>query len=114
MYIETSSPRVNGDLAIIQKAGLTFNGNMCLEFYYHMYGSAMGKLEVSVGSRTVFSKSGDQGNKWIKADLRLADKGVQSVSPYRVLMRACDHFNNDVIHGKALKSVSLFLTNSPR
>ena len=42
---------------------------MCLSFYYHMYGSDIGSLEVyvlsSVGIRqSLFNKSSNQGNQW--------------------------------------------------
>ena len=41
---------------------------MCMSFYYHMYGSAIGTLEVSVAnsniSQSLFTKSSNQGNQW--------------------------------------------------
>ena len=63
MYIEASSPRHIGDMARIEKSGFTFNGNQCLRFYYHMYGSSMGTLKVFVGQTEVFAKSGNHGNR---------------------------------------------------
>ena len=39
---------------------------MCLTFYYHMYGSDMGNLNVRVNGKVLISLSGNQGDKWIK------------------------------------------------
>ncbi|XP_022786238.1 uncharacterized protein LOC111326491 isoform X2 [Stylophora pistillata] len=67
MYIEASSPRVIGDKA---KLDLSLCGNgdeACLTFYYHMYGSSMGALNVFSGNTVVFSASGNKGNYWQKA-----------------------------------------------
>ena len=68
MYIEASSPRLEGDNA---KLVLSLPGNGefgCLSFYYHMYGENMGTLNVFIGNMKVFTESGDHGNIWIKAD----------------------------------------------
>lgn len=45
---------------------LQFSGDMCLSFYYHMYGLNMGVLNVRVNGKVLISRSGDEGNKWIK------------------------------------------------
>ncbi|XP_078349649.1 uncharacterized protein LOC144634540 isoform X2 [Oculina patagonica] len=69
MYIETSYPRVAGDNA---KLVLSVPGNgelACLEFYYHMYGEAMGTLSVFSGNVVVFNISGDHGKHWRKAEV---------------------------------------------
>jgi len=79
VYIETSSPRVQGDNAKLVKSGLSFSNNKCLSFYYHMYGSSMGTLNVYVGSRKIFSKTGDQGNKWHKASVDVTDSSASTV-----------------------------------
>ena len=68
MYIETSSPRVEGDNAKLE-ISVSGNGELsCLKFYYHMYGNTMGTLNVFSGSAVVFNASGDHGNHWIKAE----------------------------------------------
>ena len=74
MYIETSSPRQQGDNAKLSSPKLQFSGNMCLQFFYHMYGADMGELKVEVNGVNVFSKSGDQTNTWheVKKDLNLS------------------------------------------
>ena len=80
VYIETSSPRVQGDNAKLVKSGLSFSTIKCLSFYYHMYGSTMGTLNVYVGNTKIFTKSGNQGNSWHKAAVAIIpDPGASTV-----------------------------------
>ena len=67
MYIETSSPRQEGDKAKLQ-VSLSGNGAAaCLTFYYHMYGATIGMLNVFSGNQLVFNASGNQSVYWIQA-----------------------------------------------
>ena len=67
MYIETSSPRQQGDNAKLQ-VSVSGNGTAaCLVFCYHMYGDTMGTLNVYSGNELVFNVSANQGNYWIRA-----------------------------------------------
>ena len=76
MYIETSSPRVLGDTAKLNSPLLTFSGNMCLKFFYHMYGLTTGRLNVTInGTKTVFSASGNKGNIWLEARINTSFSG---------------------------------------
>lgn len=79
MYIETSSPRVQGDNAKLVKSGLSFSTKKRLSFSYHMYGSSMGTLNVYVGSKKIFTKSGNQGDKWHKASVDITEPGASTV-----------------------------------
>ncbi len=79
MYIETSSPRVQGDNAKLVKSGLSFNNKMRLSFSYHMYGNTMGTLNVYVGQKKIFTKSGDQGNQWNQASVDVTEPGASEV-----------------------------------
>ena len=70
MYIETSSPRIAGDVAILHTGNIDI-GNLTnpeLRFFSHMYGSAIGTLTVELWDgtsyNTVFTKSGDHGDQW--------------------------------------------------
>jgi len=95
MYIETSSPRVAGDNA---KLEISVSGNRelsCLEFFYHMYGSTMGSLNVFSGNVLVFSLSGDQGDYWIKVEKTIyldntvsfmSSTNIVPVNPYRIVV----------------------------
>ncbi|XP_044163640.1 MAM and LDL-receptor class A domain-containing protein 2-like [Acropora millepora] len=71
MYIETSRRSYIG-----KKAKLLFLppssiiGKMsCLKFYYHMYGATINRLNVFNGNSMVFTKSGQQGNRWLYAEM---------------------------------------------
>ncbi|XP_061166796.1 uncharacterized protein LOC133175702 [Saccostrea echinata] len=76
MYIETSSPRSQGDTAILSTGLVSFSiaQERCLKFFYHMYGSTVGSLKVfykgtDIAKTVAFSRSGDQGNQWIQAEI---------------------------------------------
>ena len=83
MFIETSSPRSHGD-----KAKLLFSppssviGNFsCLKFYYHMYGATINRLNLFNGNTNMFTKSGQQGNRWLYAEVTVnVLKTVSSLS----------------------------------
>ncbi|XP_068681521.1 MAM and LDL-receptor class A domain-containing protein 2-like isoform X3 [Montipora foliosa] len=86
MFIETSSPRQEGDNAKLELV-LPGNGELgCLFFYYHMYGTDMGTLNVFSGNMKVFNESGNQGNIWRKAETtivlghKLAFEGIRGSS----------------------------------
>lgn len=75
MYIETSSPRQQGDIAWLISPKYTGAQNgKCLNFWYHMAGAHIGQLNVyvktfgspSMGSK-VWNETGDQGNFWLHA-----------------------------------------------
>ena len=81
MYVEASkSGAYEGDVASLVKKNLKFTGSTCVTFWYHMYGVDIGSLEVYVGDKSYFSKSGDNGNQWKKAYLPIAEIGTFSVS----------------------------------
>ncbi|XP_046856282.1 MAM and LDL-receptor class A domain-containing protein 1-like isoform X6 [Xenia sp. Carnegie-2017] len=71
-FIETSSPRQQGDKAWLVSQSF-FNSRKCLTFYYHMYGNDIGSLNVYrkiYGNKySAWSKSGNQGNAWLKAQV---------------------------------------------
>ena len=71
MYIETSSPRSYGDKAILSFSppGLLIGKLSCLKFYYHMYGATINRLNVFNGYSIAFTKSGQQGNRWLNAEI---------------------------------------------
>ena len=68
MYIETSSPRKPSEKAKLVVTVPSNGKKSCLSFYYHMYGATVGSLNVYSGSIKVFSKSGNQGNNWMRVD----------------------------------------------
>ncbi|MGB1018903.1 MAG: GEVED domain-containing protein, partial [Chitinophagales bacterium] len=74
VYTETSSPIVNGDIAILYSVAvdLTALTTPAIDFYYHMYGAGMDtdgtfSVDVSTDGTTwvnLFTKMGNQGNQW--------------------------------------------------
>ena len=79
MYIETSSPRQEGDKARLNSPKMQFSGRMCLSFYYHMYGASMGALNVYINGETIFAANGNKGDMWLKADVDVNLRGTYSV-----------------------------------
>ena len=87
MYIETSSPRVQGDLARLSSPAFTFSGATCITFFYHMYGATIGRLEVTVNGRNVFSASGNKGNSWLEARINLNLRGNYPVRDISIVVK---------------------------
>ena len=48
MFIESSSPRVKGDTASLLSQPFFLMDDVCLTFFYNMYGAGMGSLNVTV------------------------------------------------------------------
>merc|ERR1711991_1189785 len=71
MYTEASLPRAHGDVATMMTGDIDISAlsNPELNFYSHMYGTAMGTMSVDIYDGTsytnIFSKSGDQGDVWV-------------------------------------------------
>lgn len=77
MYIETSSPVAKDYSALLRSGVIPFSSSSrCLSFYYHMYGTGVGALNVYVATATqstlVWSLKGDQGNSWRDATVSIA------------------------------------------
>jgi hypothetical protein len=71
IYIETSYPANQGDKARIESPIFDkVTGDFCMEFWYHMYGSSIGTLNIiqktlQAGTETtVWSLSGNKGDMW--------------------------------------------------
>jgi hypothetical protein len=77
MYTEASNPRDDGDFAIIYSESIDISGlnNPKLNFYTHMYGSAIGEIQIDMfdgNSYTpIFNKIGDQGDQWVEENVYL-------------------------------------------
>lgn len=82
-FIESSAPRVPGDVARLQSTQFQAS-TQCLHFWYHMYGSGIGTLNVYVvtssGNKTVWSLSGNQGNAWNSAQVAVTSNVQYNVS----------------------------------
>jgi len=73
VYIETSSPRRSGDTAILTSTPLILAAPVKLIFKYHMYGSSMGSLSVTIDGKSVWTKNGNQGNAWKDGEVDLSN-----------------------------------------
>lgn len=90
MYIETSSPRKPGDYARLETPTYqaTDGNGKCLMFWYHMYGSGIGRLNIfikrgqSLGT-PAWTMSGNQGNRWLRGMLTVKSPNLQ----WKVLIR---------------------------
>ncbi|KAI8499746.1 hypothetical protein Bbelb_227970 [Branchiostoma belcheri] len=77
LFIEASSPQDVGHNAIIRSQIYPpSSAGYCLDFYYHMYGSMVGDLNVYLftGVRQeepTWSMSGNQGNQWLRARVEI-------------------------------------------
>ena len=84
VYIETSSPRIQGEKAYLVSQQVS--GVQCVKFSYHMNGSQIGSLKVYQNTgvlKEVFTKSGSQGNQWKKAQVQVNGNSY-SVSIYNI------------------------------
>ena len=70
MYIETSWSYIEEKAKLLFLPPSSIIGKMsCLKFYYHMYGATINRLNVFNGNSMVFTKSGQQGNRWLYAEM---------------------------------------------
>ena len=87
LFIETSSPRVSGDKAKLYSSLISASsGAKCFTFWYHMYGTGVGQLNILVQSNWTaagggtgqqphqqqvqqlkWTLTGNQGNTWHRA-----------------------------------------------
>lgn len=84
LYIEASAPRTPGQKARVITPTYPQTTGVCVEFYYHMYGTGMGQLILHTKAKGVitgdiWTMGGNQGNTW-----NLAQATVQSSTPYQV------------------------------
>ncbi|CAF0741635.1 unnamed protein product, partial [Brachionus calyciflorus] len=77
LFIEASSPIVKGDKAILESTLFlpTPSYGLCFDFWYHMYGTGMGTLNIYTNSTNmstlIWSQSGNKGNKWLNGQVNI-------------------------------------------
>lgn len=80
MYEETSAPRnVNDTSRLFSPVFSSNNSPGCFVFWYHMYGSTIGRLRIYIKPEShvfveltpVWEKSGDQGNQWLRGNVTI-------------------------------------------
>ncbi|KAK7488812.1 hypothetical protein BaRGS_00019947 [Batillaria attramentaria] len=96
MFIETSSPRINGDKALLATPTLNWNSpSSCFTFWYSMNGRTLGALELLTAApdlhniKQVWTKSGSQGSGWHQARI-----SVDTTSPLKFLFRGTRSTSN--------------------
>lgn len=63
----------------METPNINYRGDVCVKFWYHMYGEAVGSLQVYTKNRGTNSPwrtiNGNQGNNWIQqqVDVSLGD-----------------------------------------
>ena len=88
MFIETSSPRRPNDKARLESEEFqpTGSSGRCLKFWYHMYGSSIGSLNVWLNSNgssgMIWSLSGGQQNQWRYGQAPVSSSNVYQVSTF--------------------------------
>ena len=87
MYIETSG-RSYGKKAklLLSPPNSVIGAKSCLKFYYHMYGPTINRLNVFNGNSIVFTRSGQQGNRWLYAEVSVF---VQNTVSYLCEIETC-------------------------
>uniref|UniRef100_UPI00398E89C9 proline-rich protein 36-like n=1 Tax=Pristiophorus japonicus TaxID=55135 RepID=UPI00398E89C9 len=93
LYLEASYPRQSGEQAALRSPLL--RGRKCLSFWYNMYGKHMGSLNVHLkreGSphwHRLWSVTGNQGRRWINAEIDL----FTNWETYRVIIEGVRGLN---------------------
>nr|XP_054757008.1 MAM and LDL-receptor class A domain-containing protein 2-like [Lytechinus pictus] len=80
MYIDSSPPRLADDSALFMSETIIAHGDMCLSFWYHLYGTGTLTAWVRAGYdlsdwSSVWSISSDQGDRWNHGLVTLVDIG---------------------------------------
>jgi len=79
MYIEASTPRMQGEKAILKTPKFAQVQLACLKFWYHMKGTGIGSLSVyeahderhTITKTLLWTKTAEQGPNWLKAQVEM-------------------------------------------
>lgn len=93
----------NGDTARILSGECSDPGLQCLQFWYHMYGTAdtMGLSVYLLEGRWaqgVWTKRNNQGDKWHKAEIDLMTTGPFQVTEAYIVISLSLCINNNTVH----------------
>ena len=92
MYIEASSPRRQGDNAILTSEEFfpTSSSGRCIKFWYHMLGNSIGSLKIyyktNATKQILWGLSGQQSNNY--KDWKYGQAPIRSSVVYQVHLSA--------------------------
>ena len=79
MYLKSMFGKA-GQIAVIRSQNFTISQEACFTFWYHMYGSTMGSLnvyqEVNGHKINTWNVTGDQGDTWHRTALNIDTQEV--------------------------------------
>ena len=113
IYMESSAPRRPGDRADLVSQTFTPTQSRCVTFWYHMNGANIGTLSVLVrvssNNYTVWTLSGDHGDKWIYAQAPVISNLDYQVSSafYLFLFSLCGTARWDFVSAASCRSAVL-------
>jgi hypothetical protein len=89
IFLEASSPRIQGDRAWLVSESFSTSSLNCLSFWYSMNGNGIGALRVWVwaqnGAQTpIWELKGRQGTSWLQGRVKIPAQTMQ----YKVIMTA--------------------------
>uniref|UniRef100_H3DMT5 MAM domain containing 2 n=1 Tax=Tetraodon nigroviridis TaxID=99883 RepID=H3DMT5_TETNG len=71
LYMEASATLPGQSIRLLSRPLRGFRGSQCLQFYYHMYGSGTGELNLHLkydsGEKLLWQQSGEQSISWLRA-----------------------------------------------
>ena len=82
MYTEASLRQENDTALLLSPVLFTGSSTYvsgCVKFWFHMWGNHMGTFRVKVNGKTLWQRSGDQGNRWIPATVSFRAKNSYQV-----------------------------------
>ena len=85
LYIESSNPRRPGDIAALLSATFPPTSGMCFSFWYHMYGTTIGTLQVLLqvagsNASSIWELTGNKGNTWYQGQVSFTPSSQWQVS----------------------------------
>ena len=93
LYLESSYPRAPNDVARLYSPVYQHQDNhsvACFQFYYHMYGKAIGSLRIYIKEksqlfkRSVWEVVGDQGDNWFAGQVEIYPSSV--LKPFQIVI----------------------------
>lgn len=101
MYVETSKQSKGNKARLFSNLHYPTDGQ-CLMFYYHMYGTAVGVLNVYIREggqlgNAVWTQKGNQGDRWYRGMVTIATSTTFNVSFFLNFIIDCPLIISDYI-----------------